>query len=335
MLNALSADDIVAEILKGNRAILARAMTIIESTHPKHHALADEILDKVLPSVSKAKRIGISGVPGAGKSTLLEGLGMYLIKQGLKVAIVAIDPSSSISGGSILADKTRMTSLLREQNAFIRPVPSGGHLGGTSRRTRELTFLLDAAGFDVVFVETVGVGQSEIEVANLVDFFCLLQIAGAGDELQGIKKGIMEVADLIIINKCDGDNKVMAEVAKSTLNNALHILKPKYPEWQAQAVTCSARDNTRISDIWNIIESFYEVMSPKGKIATIRKAQNIRWMKQQIEENLINAIYQTQDINELYNQTKTSVADNRLSPRHAVEIVSQYITQKLTDNIEK
>lgn len=335
MMNAMSGDEIVAEILKGNRAILARAMTIVESTHPKHHTLAGEVLDKVMPSVGKAKRIGISGTPGAGKSTLLEALGMYLISKGLKVAVVAIDPSSNVSGGSILADKTRMTRLLRESNAFIRPVPSGGHLGGTSRRTRELTFLLDAAGFDVVFIETVGVGQSEVEVANLVDFFCLVQIAGAGDELQGIKKGIMEVADVIIVNKCDGDNKVMAELAKNTLNNALRILKPKYTEWLAQALTCSAKDNVGIENIWNIIELFYSVMGPNGRVTSIRQAQNIRWMRRQIEENVINMIDNTPDIYELYSKTKASVESNNLSPRHAVEITSQYIEKKLTGDIFK
>ena len=330
MINAMSADEIVAEILKGNRAILARAMTLIESTHPKHHKLAGEILDKIMPLVGKAKRIGITGVPGSGKSTLLEALGMYLINNGLKIAIIAIDPSSSISGGSILADKTRMTTLLREHNAFIRPVPAGGHLGGTSLRTRELTFLLDAAGFDVVFIETVGVGQSEIEVADLVDFFCLVQIAGAGDELQGIKKGVMEVADVIVINKCDGDNKMQAEIARNILKNALHILKPKYVEWQAPALTCSARDNTGIKNIWEVVELFYTTMEPAGKVALLRKGQNVRWMKRQIEENVINMIYNTSDIKELYSKTKASVESNQLSPRNAVEAVSQYIAKKLT-----
>jgi len=329
MINLMSADEIVVEILKGNRAILAQAMTIIESTHPKHHKLAGEILDKIMPLVGKAKRIGITGVPGAGKSTLLEALGMYLINSGLKVAIIAIDPSSSISGGSILADKIRMMNLFREINAFIRPVSTGGHLGGTSRRTRELTFLLDAAGFDVIFIETVGVGQSEVEVANLVDFFCLVQIAGAGDELQGIKKGVMEVADVIVINKCDDDNKMMAEIARNMFENALHIVKPKYNEWHAPVITCSARDNTGIKNIWDVVEMFYATMEPNGKVALLRKGQNVRWMKQQIEENVITMIHNTQDIKTLYSKTKASVESNQLSPRHAVETVSQYIAEKL------
>ena len=335
MINAMSADEIVAEILNGNRAILARAMTVIESTHTKHYKLAGEILDKVMPLIGKAKRVGISGVPGAGKSTLLEALGMYLIGKGLKVAIIAIDPSSSISGGSILADKTRMTTLLRDYNAFIRPVPSAGHLGGTSRRTRELTFLLDAAGFDVIFVETVGVGQSETEVADLVDFFCLLQLAGAGDELQGLKKGVMEVADLIIINKCDGDNKMMAEITQSMLKNALHILKPKYLEWQAQAITCSAKNNIGIKSIWDAVDKFYAIMEPNGKLASIRKRQDIGWLKQQIEENVIHMIYNTSDIKEFYCKARASVESNKLSPRHAVETISQYIAQKLTSEVLK
>jgi LAO/AO transport system kinase len=228
-----------------------------------------------------------------------------------------------------------MTTLLRDHNAFIRPVPSGGHLGGTSRRTRELTFLLDAAGFDVIFIETVGVGQSEIEVADLVDFFCLIQIAGAGDELQVIKKGVMEVADLIIINKCDGDNKVMPEIAKNMLKNALHILKPKYAEWQPQVSSCSAKENTGIENIWDVIEMFYATMGSDGKVALIRKGQNIRWMKQQIEENVIDMIYNTQDIMELYIKAKASVESNKLSPRNAVETVSQYIEEKLTGNVLK
>ena len=324
------ADEIVAEILSGNRAILARAITIIESTHPKHNKLAGEILDKIMPLVGKAKRIGVTGIPGAGKSTLLEALGMYLINRGFTVAIIAIDPSSSISGGSILADKTRMPTLLREKMAFIRPVCSGGHLGGISRKTREVGFLLDAAGFDIVVIETVGVGQSEIEVADMVDFFCLVQIAGAGDELQGIKKGVTEIADAIIINKDDGDNKTMAQLAKGTIKNALHILKPKYQEWQTQVLTCSARDNIGIDAIWDVVESFYATMEPHGKLASIRKKQYIHWMKHQIEENVINMIYHIPDINEIFNQAKVSVESNQLSPRNAVETVSQYIAEKLT-----
>lgn len=330
MIKALNAEQIVAEILKGNRAILAQAMTLIESTHPKHHELAGEILDKIVPLVGKAKRIGITGIPGSGKSTLLEALGMYLVESGLKVAVIAIDPSSSMSGGSILGDKTRMSQLLREYNAFIRPVPSSGHLGGTSLRTRELTFILDAAGFDVVFIETVGVGQSEIELANLVDFFCLVQIAGAGDELQGIKKGIMEVADMIVINKSDGDNKMLAEIAQSMLKNVLHILKPKYSEWQAQVLTCSARDHTGIENIWDVIKNFYVAMEPNGKVASIRKQQNIQWMKQEIEQNVIHMIYNAQDIKKLYSEVQAGVENNKLSPRNAVETVSRYIAKKLT-----
>ena len=331
----MNADEIVAEILHGNRAILGRAITIIESTHPKHYKLAGEILDRIMPLVGKAKRIGITGIPGAGKSTLLEALGMHLINKGLKVAIIAIDPSSSISGGSILADKIRMPNLLRENGSFIRPVCSGGHLGGISRKTRELCFLLDAAGFDIVIIETVGVGQSEIEVADLVDFFILVQIAGAGDEFQVIKKGVTEIADAIIINKDDGNNKIITQIARNTLKNALHILKPKYREWQAQVLTCSAKEKTGIENIWNVIENFYAIMEPNGKLTSIRKGQYIHWMKQQIEENVINMIYTTEDINTLFNKAKANIESNNLSPRNAVETISQYIAKKLTSDVLK
>ena len=331
----MNADEIVAEILHGDRAILGRAITIIESTHPKHYKLAGEILDRIMPLVGKAKRIGVTGIPGAGKSTLLEALGMHLINRGLKVAIIAIDPSSSISGGSILADKIRMPNLLRENNAFIRPVCSGGHLGGISRKTRELSFLLDAAGFDIVIIETVGVGQSEIEVADLVDFFILVQIAGAGDEFQVIKKGVTEIADAIIINKDDGNNKIITQIARNTLKNALHILKPKYKEWQAQVLTCSAKEKTGIENIWNVIENFYAIMEKNGKLLSIRKGQYIHWMKRQIEENVINMIYTTEDINTLFNKAKANIESNNLSPRNAVETVSQYIEKKLASDVLK
>ena len=335
MTISMNADEIVAEILHGNRAILGRAITIIESTHPKHYKLAGEILDRIMPLVGKAKRIGITGIPGAGKSTLLEALGMHLINKGLKVAIIAIDPSSSISGGSILADKIRMPNLLRENGSFIRPVCSGGHLGGISRKTRELCFLLDAAGFDIVIIETVGVGQSEIEVADLVDFFILVQIAGAGDEFQVIKKGVTEIADAIIINKDDNNNKIITQIARNTLKNALHILKPKYREWQAQVLTCSAKEKTGIENIWNVIENFYSIMEANGKLASIRKGQYIHWMKRQIEENVINMIYTNEDINTLFNKAKANIESNNLSPRNAVETISQYIAKKLTSDVLK
>ena len=335
MTISMNPDEIVAEILNGNRAILGKAITMIESTHPKHYKLAGEILDRIMPLVGKAKRIGVTGIPGAGKSTLLEALGMHLINKGLKVAIIAIDPSSTISGGSILADKIRMPNLLRENNAFIRPVCSGGHLGGISRKTRELSFLLDAAGFDIVIIETVGVGQSEIEVADLVDFFILVQIAGAGDEFQVIKKGVTEIADAIIINKDDGNNKIITQIARNTLKNALHILKPKYKEWQAQVLTCSAKEKTGIENIWNVIENFYAIMEKNGKLLSIRKGQYIHWMKRQIEENVINMIYTTEDINTLFNKAKANIESNNLSPRNAVETVSQYIEKKLTSEVLK
>jgi LAO/AO transport system kinase len=331
MITKMTADEIVLQIKSGNRAVLAQAMTIIESTHPKHHGLASDILDRVMPLIGNAKRIGITGVPGAGKSTLLESLGMYLVKKGLKVAVIAIDPSSSISGGSILGDKTRMTTLLREKNSFIRPVPTRGHLGGASRTTRELTFLLEAAGYDVVIVETVGVGQSEIEVASLVDFFCLVQITGAGDELQGIKKGVMELVDAILINKDDGENRNMVQIAKRNYQNALHIMKPKYPDWQAQVLTCSALNHSGMAEIWSVIEQFYATLIPLGTIDRLRQKQYVSWMQQQIEENLVALLERIPALKANYTRIKQQVTQMSLSPRKAVEIINQQVLELINN----
>ena len=325
----MTVDEIVQAIRQGNRAVLGQAMTVIESTSPKHTELAGQILDKIMPYSGKARRIGITGVPGAGKSTLIEVIGMTLINMGHKVAIVAIDPSSSITGGSILGDKTRMATLLREENSFIRPVPSSGHLGGTSRRTRELMFLLEAAGFDYVFVETVGVGQSEIEVANLVDIFCLVQIAGAGDELQGIKKGIMELADLIVINKDDGENKVRAQIAKRIYENSIHIMKPKYLEWTTRVITCSAIDKVGVEKLLLQIDEFYQALNKTGQVGKLRHRQYATWTAQQIEENTLDMINQISAISSLRQQVMNDLEHNRISPRNAVSLVCNEIYNQL------
>jgi len=317
-MNLTNASEIVTEIINGNRVALARAMTLIESTSSKHQSIASDILDQIMPLTGRAKRIGITGVPGAGKSTLLEALGMHLIKQGLKVGIIAIDPSSSLSGGSILGDKTRMVTLLREEQAFIRPVPSGGHLGGISKRTRELTFLLEAAGYDVVIVETVGVGQSEIAVSHMVDFFCLVQIAGAGDELQGIKKGIMEVTDTIIINKDDGDNRVKVEMTKSIYKSAFHIMKPKYESWQTKVLSCSAIEKRGIAELWGVMEHFFFIMNQNGQLEKTRNAQYLNWVQEQIEENFLKTLYTLAPLKEKYEALTQCVKAQTISPRRAV-----------------
>ncbi|WP_313572934.1 methylmalonyl Co-A mutase-associated GTPase MeaB, partial [Pseudescherichia sp.] len=237
MINDATLTSYVARIRLGDRVALAQAMTLLESSHPRHQALSAKLLDTLMPDTGNALRLGITGTPGAGKSTFLDAFGMLLVGEGHRVAVIAVDPSSPVSGGSILGDKTRMSALSRSSDAFIRPVPSGGYAGGTSQRARELILLAEAAGYDVVMVETVGVGQSETEVANMVDCFISLQIAGGGDELQGIKKGIMEMADLIVINKDDGDNRQNVAATRQMYQSALHILRRKYPQWQPQVLS--------------------------------------------------------------------------------------------------
>ena len=236
----LSVDDYVTGVLSFDRNILARTITLIESNNPTHHNTAQEVLTKLLPHSGKSLRIGITGVPGAGKSTLIEALGMYLIKQGHKIAVLTVDPSSTVTKGSILGDKTRMENLSKEKNCFIRPSPSGGNLGGVTRKSRETITACEAAGFNIILIETVGVGQSEVTVRSMVDFFLLVLIAGAGDELQGIKRGIMELTDAILINKADGDNEKKANIARSDYNNALHYLQPATKGWNSQAFSGSA-----------------------------------------------------------------------------------------------
>ena len=270
--------DLAAGVRAGNIRSLAKAITLVESRSPDHSLAATTLLDELLPDSGEAIRIGISGVPGVGKSTFIEVFGLYLIGQGLKVAVLAVDPTSQLSGGSILGDKTRMEELSREKAAFIRPSPSGDTLGGVARKTRETMLICEAAGYDVVLVETVGVGQSEITVASMVDFFLLLQLPGAGDELQGIKKGVMEIADAILINKADGDNRSRAELASQQYLNALHILQPKSLNWQVPVLLCSALKNQGIAEVWQMIETFRLAMTNSGELQEKRRRQNNDWM---------------------------------------------------------
>ncbi len=273
-------------VRSGNIRPLAKAITLIESRNPDHSAKAADLLDELLPDSGKSIRIGISGVPGAGKSTFIEALGMHLIKAGHKIAILAVDPTSQLSGGSILGDKTRMEELAREKNAFIRPSPSGDTLGGVARKTRETMLLCEAAGYDVVIVETVGVGQSEVTVASMVDFFLLLQIPNAGDELQGIKKGVMEIADAILVNKAEGDNRPKAELARQQYENALHLLKPKSVHWRVPALLCSALHQEGVDDVWNNILSFVAIMKKHEEFETKRRLQANDWMWTLVQEEL-------------------------------------------------
>jgi len=272
---ALTPDDYVAGILAGNRSVLARAITLIESQASRHEAQAREILQKILPRTGNAKRIGITGIPGVGKSTFIENFGCYVAEQNHKLAVLAIDPSSSRTGGSILGDKPRMERLSQEPRAFIRPSPAGGQLGGVARRTRETMLLCEAAGFDVIIVESVGAGQGEIALRSMVDFYLLLQLPGAGDELQGFKKGIMELADLILINKADGENRLRTEEARLEQETALHYSQPATSAWQTAVKLCSARTGEGIPDAWELTETFYRQLEPKG-IITARRRQHLR-----------------------------------------------------------
>lgn len=287
----LTADGYVSGILNGDITILSRAVTLVESARQDHQQLAHEIIERCLPHAGKSVRLGITGVPGAGKSTFIESLGMHIIRSGGKLAVLAIDPSSEKSKGSILGDKTRMEQLSAEKRAYIRPSPSAGSLGGVARKTRETIILCEAAGFDTIFIETVGVGQSETAVHSMVDFFLLIMLAGAGDELQGIKRGIMEMADAIAINKADGSNIDRARIAQSEYRNALHLFPPSASGWEPQVKTCSALNHIGISDIWNMVLEYTQMTKNSGYFDKNRLSQSAYWMFESINETLRSNFY--------------------------------------------
>jgi LAO/AO transport system kinase len=284
-------DEFVTKILAGDIPFLSRAITLVESTNATHQQKANEILERCLPHANKSIRIGITGVPGVGKSTFIESYGKHLTKQHKKVAVLAIDPTSSLHKGSVLGDKTRMEELVTDINAFIRPSPSGTSLGGVAQKTRETIILCEAAGFDTVIIETVGVGQSETAVHSMVDFFLLLKIAGAGDELQGIKRGIIEMADAIVINKADGENIQNAKIAKSEFNRALHLYPPKESTWQPKVLTCSAIEHKGIIEIDALILTFLQLTKENNYFTKRRNEQNKYWLKATIEQQLKTNFY--------------------------------------------
>ncbi len=269
-----------------NRLVMAKTITLIESTLPEHQELARQVMDSLLPHTGKAVRLGITGVPGAGKSTFIESFGTMLTQKGLRVAVLAVDPSSPRTGGSILADKTRMEKLSVNEQAFIRPSPSGGTLGGVARKTRETMMICEAAGYDVIMVETVGVGQSEVAVASMVDFFLVLMIAGAGDELQGIKKGVLELADAITVNKADGDNVERAKLARAQYETAMHLLSPPSPDWSTPVLMCSSLAGSGLEDIWETVLKHRKIMNDKGDLEKKRSEQSRLWMWALVKEGL-------------------------------------------------
>ncbi|MTI10351.1 methylmalonyl Co-A mutase-associated GTPase MeaB [Curvivirga aplysinae] len=281
---------IADRILEGNRRALAQAITLVESTRPDHRDQADALLEKLLPHTGNARRIGISGVPGVGKSTFIESFGMHVIDQGHKLAVLAVDPSSRVSGGSILGDKTRMESLSRRQEAFIRPSPAGKSLGGVARRSREAMLVCEAAGFDVIFVETVGVGQSETAVSEMTDMFLLLLLPSGGDELQGIKKGIVELADMVLVNKADGDLLRTAKRSKADYRSALHMLRPVTADWQVPVETVSALKQEGLDIAWGHISNFFSLMHENGTLDDRREAQAAAWLWTELSDGLIDRL---------------------------------------------
>ncbi len=321
-MKLLDVQSYVDGVRDGNRAILARTITLIESENPKHAELAQEVLEALLPDTGGAYRVGISGVPGAGKSTFIDALGTMLTSRSHQVAVLAVDPTSSVTGGSILGDKTRMPALSVDPKAFIRPSPTSGTLGGVTRKTRETILVCEAAGFDVVLVETVGVGQSETIVADMVDFFLVLMIAGAGDELQGIKRGIMEVADMLAINKADGDNLARAARAQASYQSALRLMRPHS---EPPVVTCSALEKTGLEELWALAVDRRKRLEADGAFQQRRQEQQVRWMWDMVDDGLRRALRGDKELRALLDQLEKGVAAGTAAPSAAAtQILRQF-----------
>jgi LAO/AO transport system kinase len=306
----------------GDRATLARAITLIESKRADHQQAAHRLVQELLPDTGKAMRIGITGSPGVGKSTIIDALGTYLTGQGRQVAVLAVDPSSTRTGGSILGDKTRMARLANDPRAFIRPSPAAGTLGGVAAKTRETMLICEAAGFDVILVETVGIGQSETAVADMTDFFLVLMLPGAGDELQGIKKGVVELADMIAVNKADGDNARRAKAAAGEYRAALHILNPRSPNWTPPVTTCSALTGDGIAELWQNATAHRAKLSATGEFQARRREQQVRWMWAMLEDRFHQRLKTDAKLRTRLPAIEKSVADGTLSPTLAVEEIA-------------
>jgi LAO/AO transport system kinase len=320
-------DRLVRGLRAGDRTVLSRAITLIESKRTDHRRSAAALMQTLLSYTGQAMRVGITGAPGVGKSTLIDTLGSMLTAKARKVAVLAVDPSSRRTGGSILADKTRMARLANDPNAFIRPSPSSGTLGGVAARTRETMLLCEAAGYDVVLVETIGVGQSEIAVADMTDFFLVLALPGAGDELQALKKGVVELADMIAVNKADGDNIPRAKLAASRFSAALHILSPRSPHWSAPVVTCSALTGEGIEALWSHILDHRERLTASGELAARRGEQQVKWMWTMLEERLFEPLRSDRALKSALPRIEADVATGRLAPAAAVEKIAAMLTR--------
>lgn len=328
----LSEDEFVEGVSSGDRMILSRAITLIESNNPKHFAKAQRVLQRLLPLTGKALRIGITGVPGAGKSTMIEAFGNMLCDNGHKIAVLTIDPTSSVTRGSILGDKTRMGTLSRRPEAFIRPSPAGGTLGGVARKSRETMLMCEAAGYDVIIIETVGVGQSETTVRSMVDFFMLVVLTGAGDDLQGIKKGVMELADAIVVNKADGDNLMRAKVARGEYERMLEFIRPATEGWPTHAYLASALEKTGLPELWEVIQLFKNKTSETGVFQKRRDGQLLDWMHAMIDEHLHNLFFGDAVITGRMPEIKEAVLSGVISPTQAVaELVRMFDVKRAVE----
>jgi LAO/AO transport system kinase len=321
----MTPNDYLQGILSGNRRAIAKTITLIESRLDEHQKTAFEVMEMILPYTGNSIRLGVTGVPGVGKSTFIENLGVHLADKGHKVAVLAVDPTSSRSGGSILGDKTRMEQLSAHPNTFIRPSPAGDTLGGVAARTREIMLVCEAAGFDVIFVETVGVGQSETSVASMADFFLVLMIAGAGDELQGIKKGVLELADGIAINKADGDNIKAVERAKSDLELAMHLISPATPTWTTPVVTCSSVIEGGTKGVWDIVLDHRKKFQGSGEFEQRRRQQSLEWMWTLVEDGLKRRFKNNEKINRAIPEISRQVEDEKMTPSAAAATLLSYL----------
>ncbi len=314
-------DACVEGVLNADRTWLGRAVTLVESTRPEDRVAAAELLHRLLPHTGGARRVGITGVPGVGKSTFIDALGTYLTTQDHRVAVLAVDPSSTVSGGSILGDKTRMPNLAIDDAAYIRPSPSSGSLGGVTRTTRETMTVAEAAGFDVVLVETVGVGQSETAVADMVDFFLVMMLPGAGDELQGIKKGVLELADALVVNKADGGNEIAAQRAVRDYRAALSLTAPANPSWVPPVLAVSAIEGTGLDQVWEQIQAYYRVLTDSGELADRRANQQVRWMWAMVEDRLRDRLQASPEVADLTSHLEHQVATGQTTPAAAADEV--------------